>query len=148
MIKTINLGDKNESIKALKNLRERKGVSRYIRIINSNIKELNKIIGKNIFKKDAVFIRSTTLWEIMQPIGGKGEHHYHGLSPEDIYNALSRIQYSKQVTVSSDARYIAITDIEVSQKAFLVVVIKANSYLFKLDMKKVVVIITIYPKDK
>ena len=51
MIKAINLGDKNESIKALKYLKERKGVSRYIRIINSNIKELNKIIGKKLLRK-------------------------------------------------------------------------------------------------
>ena len=148
MIKAINLSNKIESIEALNIFKSRKGNSRYIRIINSNIKELNKVIGRKVFKKDTVFIRSSTLWEIMQPVGGRGEHHYHGLAPEDVYNALSRLQYSKQVTISNDDRFVVITDVEISKKIFLIVVIKANSYLFKLDMKKVVVIITIYPKDK
>ena len=148
MIKTINLGEANESIESLRILKEKKQNSRYIRIINSNIKELNKVIGRKVFKKDALYIHTLTLWEIMQPVGRQGKHHYHGLTPEDVYNALSRLQYSKEVHPSYEDRFIVITDIVVKDDVRLVVIVTPNETLVKEGIDNVVVIITIYPSNR
>lgn len=147
MIKAINLGNKNESITALNSLKTKKGGSRYIRIINSNIKELNKVIGRNVFKKDALYINSLSLWEIMQPVGGKGSHHYHGLTPEQVYDALSRLKYSKEVYTSYEDRYIVITDVAITNEVKLIVIVTPNAVLYKERIDNVAVIITIYPSD-
>ena len=147
MIKAINLGNKNESITALNSLKTKKGGSRYIRIINSNIKELNKVIGRKVFKKDALYINSLSLWEIMQPVGGKGSHHYHGLTPEQVYGALSRLKYSKEIYTSYEDRYIVITDVAITNEVKLIVIVTPNAVLYKERKDNVAVIITIYPSD-
>ena len=41
--------------------------------------DLNEKIGFVIFKNNSLYINSHSLWELMQPIGGKGGHHYHEL---------------------------------------------------------------------
>ena len=148
MIKAINLVEKEETINTLQLIRDGKKVSRYIRIINSHIKELNKIIGRNVFKKDAVYINSLTLWEIMQPVGGQGSHHYHGLAPEEVYNALSRIQYSKNVITTDEDRLIVISDVEIKEGLFLLVIIARDQNLYKERLDNVAVIITIYPSNR
>ena len=148
MVKAINLGNKNESIETLNIFKTKKGNPRYIRIINSNIKELNKVIGRKVFKKDALYINSLSLWEIMQPTGEEGKHHYHGLTPEDVYNALSRLQYSKEVYTSYQDRYVVITDVVVIEEVRLVVIVTPNEFLLKENIDNVVVIITIYPSDR
>ena len=144
--KYINLGNKAEALEFLEDFKNKKYVPFYVRITNSNILVLNTIIGNKVFKKDEVYVRSSTLHDIMQQPGGKGEHNYHGLTPNDVYNALSRIHLSKNVEPTEDNKYIVITDVKVSDEVSLIVIIKAKGYIFKLDRKKVVIIITIYPK--
>ena len=148
MIKAINLGNKNESITALNSLKTKKGGSRYIRIINSNIKELNKVIGRKVFKKDALYINSLSLWEIMQPAGGRGTHNYHGLTPEQVYDALSRLQYAKDVFTSYRDRYIVITDVVFIGDVYLIVIVTPESDVPSQKLKNIITIITIYPSDK
>ena len=144
----LNLANKDVCIALLEEIRDNDYVPFYLRIANSHIKDLNAVIGRNVFRKDAVYVNSQSLWEIMQPVGGEGGHHYHGLSPEQVYNALSRIRYSQNVIVSYDQKYVVITDVDVSDNACLVVVVKPDGYLIKEDQKDVVIVISVYPKDK
>ena len=146
--KYINLGNRVEALEFLEDFKNKKYVPFYVRITNSNIKELNKVIGRNVFKKDALYINSLSLWEIMQPVGGRGKHHYHGLTPEDVYNALSRLQYSKEVYTSCEDRYVVITDVVITRDVKLVVILTPNALLYKERIDNVVVIITIYPSDR
>ena len=144
----LNLANKDVCIALLEEIRDNDYVPFYLRIANSHIKDLNAVIGRNVFRKDAVYVNSQSLWEIMQPVGGEGGHHYHGLSPDQVYNALSRIRYSQNVIVSYDQKYVVITDVDVSDNACLVVVVKPDGYLIKEDQKDVVIVISVYPKDK
>ena len=144
----LNIGDKESCLQTLIQFKENKYVPFYVRITNSNIRELNNVIGRKVFKKDALYINSLSLWEIMQPIGEKGKHHHHGLAPEEVYNALSRIQYSKEVYTSYEDRYIVITDVVVTDEVRLVVIVTPNETLVKENIDNVVVIITIYPSDR
>ena len=69
--KYINLGNKAEALEFLEDFKNNNYVPFYVRITNSNILDLNAIIGNKVFKKDEVYVRSSTLHDIMQPPGGK-----------------------------------------------------------------------------
>ena len=84
----------------------------------------------------------------MQPTGRKGTHNYHGLMPEDVYNALSRIKYSKNVYSSFDDRYVVITDVFVTEEVRLIVIVSSDTTVAAQELNNVVSIITIYPSDK
>ena len=148
MIKNINLGDKKDSIEKLQAFKNEKMNPRFIRIINSRIKDLNKVIGRSVFRKDAVYINSLTLYEIMQPMGGKGKHNYHGLTPVEVYNALSRLKYSKNISISYLDRYVVITDVCVKDNVNLVIIITPQSNIPDENLENIVTIITIYPSDR
>lgn len=144
----LNLANKDVCIALLEEIRDNDYVPFYLRIANSHIKDLNKVIGRNVFRKDAFYINSISLCEIMQPVGGKGSHHYHGLTPDEVYNALSRIQYSKSVIPTDDDRFVVITDVEVKEGLYLLVIIARDQYLYKEGLDNVAVIITIYPSNR
>lgn len=146
MFKTINLGNERFSLEILQRIKEKNNVSFDIRITNSHIKNLNVILGRNVFKKDTLFVSAKTLWEIMQPIGGKGKHHYHGLSPKDIYNTLTSLKYSKRIYFSYDNRYVILT-LAVFEMAKLAIVVQPNCSLKDNATTNVIKIITIYPKS-
>ena len=148
MFKTINLGNEKSSLEALVAMKENKFTDYDVRITNSHINNLNSVLGKKVFRKDALYIGSDTLWEIMQPIGSKGRHNFHGLTPEDVYNALLTMKYSKEVDVSYDNRYLIVTLATVFDDVNLVVIVTPEGSL-KNESKTIVNrIITIYPKNK
>jgi len=148
MNKYINIANKNESLYTLNYFRDNRCSPFFVRISNLHIKDLNKVLGRNVFKKDAVYINSETLWDIMQPIGGKGSHHHHGLTPEDVYNSLSRLRYSKQVKLSYDNRVVAITDVIVNDYLRLFVVVSPNTSAVTENLISIISVVTIYPSDK
>ena len=149
MFKFINLGNEKATVEELTSIKNNQKPANYdIRIHNSHIIELNAVIGRKIFKKDALYIGSETLWEIMQDVGEKGKHHYHGLSPQDIYNALNTIKYSKDVTLSYDNRYVIVTLASVFNGANLVVIVAPGSSLINDYNADIIKIITIYPHNK
>ena len=104
MNQTINIGNKDATLLFLTNLKNSKYQLTDIRLNNTHISDLNAVLGRKVFKNDVVFISSRTLWEVMQPIGGSGKHNYHGLTPENVYEAISTMRHSKNVTLSYDNR--------------------------------------------
>ena len=103
-----------------------------LKIVNTHIRDLNKVLNRNIFKKDALFIHCESLWEIMQPIGKKEKHNYHGLSPEKIYEALSTMRYSKDIIISYDDRYLILTLATVFNDVNIAVIITPKGNTKKL----------------
>ena len=147
MIKKINLGNKKLALKFLSEIKNRGQTHFDIKINNSHILNLNKLIGRNVFKKDTLYIGSETLWEIMQPIGGKGKHNYHGLTEEDVFIALSSIKNPYAVLVSRDNRY-SIISIKLSHfSERLKIIVEVGSELKDRINANVNKIVTIYPKD-
>ena len=80
----LNVGNYESSIEVLKRIKENEYVPFDIRITNTHLVNLNKLVGKTLFRKDSLYISSKTLWEIMQTKIGYGSHNYHALLPEDI----------------------------------------------------------------
>ena len=148
MFKIVNLGNQESAIKVLTEIKENDYVPFDVRITNSHITNLNSVLGKKVFRKDALYVGSDTLWEIMQPVGEKGKHNYHGLTPLDILNALVSMKQSTEIEVSYDNRYLIVTLATVFDDVNLVVIVTPKGYL-KNDSKTIVNrIITIYPKKK
>ena len=143
----INLGNKKTAIMILESFSSKK-VNVDIKITNTHIKELNKILNRNIFKKDSLFINSETLWEIMQPIGNRGKHNFHGLSPEKVYEALSTMRFSKDIIVSYDDRYLILTLATVFKDVNIAVIVTPKGNLKNVHQKEINRIITIYPYSK
>lgn len=101
-----------------------------------------------VFKKDALYINSESLWKIIQPVGGKGRHHYHVLSPENVFETLSTIRFSKDVTVSYDDRYLILTLATIFDEINIAVVVTPKGYSMDSKIKNINRIITIYPYGK
>ena len=148
MLNFINLGKEKSAIKNIEQIKNNKKRFQVIRIINSHITRLNKVIGKKVFKKDALYISAETLWEIMQPLGGKGKHNYHNLSPVDIYNALRTLKDSKDISISYDNRYVIVTLATIFDEANIVVVVSPNDFLNAHPNVEITKVITIYPIKK
>lgn len=148
MERKINLQNKQLTIEFLTKIKNKQYSQIDIKLMNSHIKNLNYLVGKNIFKKDAVYVNSSTLWEIMQPQGKSGKHHYHALTEEDIFNALSNIANPYCVFKSYSDRY-AIVSISFSHfNEKTITIIEINADLIGVKNAKVYKIVTIYPKSK
>ena len=148
MFKIVNVGNQDSAIKVLTEIRDNNYVPFDVRITNSHITDLNSVLGKKVFRKDALYVGSDTLWEIMQPIGNKGKHNYHGLTPQNIFDALSTMKSSKEVDVSYDNRYLIVTLATVFDDINLVIIVTPKGYLKNNPKTVVNRIITIYPNNK
>ena len=149
MDKIINIGNRESAIVVLTDIKNKHYVPFDVRITNSHIIDLNSVIGKKVFKKDALYIGSETLYEIMEPVRQKAKHHHaHGLSPEDIYDALSTMKDSKDISISYDNRFVIVTLATVSDGANLVVIVDPDCPITNGSKTKIIKIITIYPKNK
>ena len=83
----------------------------------------------------------------MQPLGGKGSHNYHGLTPEDIYNALKELHKPKAVIRVEEYRY-AIISVELSSfNEPLMIVIQTGAELRGKINANINKVVTMYPKS-
>ena len=143
----INLGEKESSITTLEQLGNNKYVPFDVQVTNSHIKDLNQLVKRKIFKNNLLYISSQTIYELMQPAGGKGEHNYHGLTAEDIYIALTSIKDPKCVFITKQERYATIS-IELSHFDLpLMLVIETEANLIENKTSSVNKVVTIYPKE-
>ena len=144
----LNIGNPNYSLKVLTRIKENVYAPFDVKITNSHIRNLNKHIGYEAFKKETLYVSSKTLWEIMRPIGGKGKHHYHGLAPQDILSALSEIKNSNDVRISYDGRYVVITLAKTEFGIPIAIILTPHGNIIGDTNTDVARIITIYPFNK
>ena len=84
----------------------------------------------------------------MQPVGGKGGHHYHELTEEDIYVALASIKEPYAVIDEENSKYTIISIIKSHFERPLLVVIEVNAPLIVNKKAKINKIVTIFAKRK
>ena len=145
MKRVINIGNKKQAYIALEQFRNKHYESIDIEFTNVHLTRLNELVGYKLFRKNSLYVRSSTLWEIMQPVGKGGKHHYHGLEPCEIVNALSSLFDTVLIYQSYSNRYAALVLGE--KYPVLMVVIELNAGLENnrgADINKQV---TIYPKE-
>ena len=148
MFKIVNLGNQEMAIKTIAEIKENDYVPFDVEIRNSHITELNKILGRKIFKNCKLYIGSQTLWEIMQPIGKKGVHHHHGLSPYEVYSALASLRFSKDISISYDNRYLIVTLATTLDNVNIAVIVTPKGNIEGNQKKNVNRVITLYPYKK
>ena len=146
MNKIINI-KLNKAIKEIREFRDKLFSQCDIRFTNVHMKKLNKIINVDLFSKNDLYINSTTLFELMQPIGNAGSHNYHELTPEDILNALNSIIDPLAVFSVKYERYAVVPVYNSSFNEPLMVVIETNAPLLNRQNANINKIVTIYPKS-
>ena len=152
MNKTINLANKAMSLYIIGQIKNKDYVPFDLKITNSHITQLNNLVGKKIFKKDSLYIDSHSLWEIMQPIGHEGTHHFHDLSAEDVYIALCSIKDPYSVLDASNMNNTktrcSIITVQLSHlKEPFMIVVEVDADLRGIIDAKINKVVTIYPKS-
>ena len=143
----INVGNRELASTIIAQIKENNYVPFDIRITNSHIMELNNLIGKKLFKKSTLYINSHTLWEIMQEVGDKGKHNYHGLTVEDIYDAIYSIRTPDFVYIAKSSRYAVVSSKLSHFNIPLVLIIEIGAGTTTDINANINKIVTIYPKD-
>lgn len=144
--KIINIKNK-KSISEIQKFKEKKYSLVDIKFENVHLRDINKLISFDLFDKNDLYINSTTLWELMQPVGKAGSHNYHNLSAEDIYNALIKLSDPYCVFRVKYGRYAIVPVCISSFSEPLMVVIGVGSELINNQNANINKIVTIYPKS-
>ena len=145
MIKNINIQNKKEALLKLITLKE-KEYQTEVRFNNVHLKNINKLLGFNLFSKNDLFVDAGTLFELMQPIGGKGKHNYHGLTPGDILESLKNIDNPYCVLENETNRVAIVSSIISHFGDPLMVVIELNAGLTSDAAAKINKMVTMFPR--
>ena len=100
-----------------------------VRFENVHLKKLNTLVKKEMFSKNDLFVGGKTLFDLMQPEKGKGQHNYHGLNPEDILEALKHIKTPYSIFESDDGRISIVSSIMSHFGHPLAVIVELNGNL-------------------
>ena len=146
MNRVINVGNKKQARKELEQFKSKHYDAIDLRLENVHLLSLNELVGHQLFRKSSLFVRSSTLWEIMQPVGKVGKHHYHGLDAEEIIEVLSSLYKSVLIYKSYSNRYAVFVSGK-KKKRVLVVVIELNAGLENDRNADINKLVTIYPKE-
>ena len=146
MNKRINIGDKEKAINDICQFSQKSYQAVDIEFFNVHLKELNETCGKKIFDKNNLYVRSSTLWELMQPEGSKKTHNFHGLSAENIYEAIKGCLDPFSIFASHDSRIVVITLVENVREEKLQLIIELHASLENDRSANINKLVSIYPK--
>lgn len=148
MVKNINIALKEKSLKAFEMIKNNAlNGANEIRITNVHLKQINKTSIYKPFKKNDLFVDSSTLYDAMQPVGGTGRHHYHGLKIEEIYDAILSFKKAKGLLPSYGNRYVILTTVIASCGYKIIAIIDTCAPLMNDRNANINKLITLYPKE-
>ncbi len=145
--KIINLGNQFSAKETIKDFKNNKYAPFDVEITNSHVSNLNKLVGRKIVRSNKLFINSYTLWEIMQNDSKQENHHHHGLTESDVFEAMYAIRNPKLLYVAKSKRYAIITTKPSHFGIPLLIVLEFGVGTKEHINAKANKIITIYPKD-
>lgn len=145
--KSINIKNHSQSLKDIGTFSNKNYGSLNVKIENLHLKKINELIRKNVFKQNDAYISAETLWELMQPIGKKAHHHFHGLTSENILATLNSLSEPYCVLQTGINRFSILSTFEENRKR-LITIIEIDATLAGFPFAKINKIITIYPKDR
>ena len=146
---TINIFKTDTAIQIIQKYSQNEIIGKRILIKNLHLKKLNKMYGRNIFKKNDASINSETLWASTQPFGiinKKISHNTHNLKPKEIVKSLQTISKPLNIIPSYYGRFIIITMSNNSLFDIAVVIDPKSENLISKEIENK--IITIFPKFK
>ena len=146
MKRVINIGNKKQAIEQLTKFKNKRYESIEIEFINVHLLKINDLVGFKLFDKNSLYVHSSTLWDVMQPVGKTYKHHSHGLKPEQIVNALSLLVDPFLIYSSYSNRYAIVTSGDVIHP-YIMFVIELNAGLSNNRDANINKLVTVYPKD-
>lgn len=146
MKRVINVGNKKQTYEDLARFKNKHYESIEIEFTNIHLLEVNKSINSKLFTKNALYVHSSILWDIMQPIGSTFKHHSHGLDPKLIIDTLSLLSKTFFVYESYSNRYTFLVD-STSEYESIAIVIELNAGLKNDRNANINKLVTIFPKD-
>ena len=148
MIKYANIQKRRETLSLLYLVKTKQYPNLVVRFKNTNLCLINELVGKTIFYKNDIFVDAITLYEIMQPVGGKGKkHNYHGLNPETILDGLRNINVPLCILNDGKSKYSIIIPTKDENGNQLLVVIETACQINGGD-SNVNKLVTVFPKEK
>ena len=144
----INIKNKREAIKQLNRYKCKHILQESIRFSNTSLKKLNNLVGYGIFMKNDLFADSDTLFDLMQPLGGRGIHNYHDLSPALIIDILNSIIEPYCIFKEGVSRYAIVTTKSNINNETIMVVIAVKSATARDMFASVNKLVTMFPKKK
>ena len=147
MQKTINIRNQEKAEAEIGKFKNRKYDSISLKLSNVHLLRINDIIRQNIFSKNDLYVNSETLWEIMQPIGGIGSHHHHGLTPKEIVDVLNSLTNPYCVYKSENNRYAIVSVILSESGKPLMVIIEVGASLVENPKANINKFVTMYPRS-
>ena len=148
MHKVINIKVQEHAIEALEYYKNKKVKTIDIRLSNTELKGINKLIGMDMFSKNDLFVNSDTLWSIMQPVGEKDSHNHHGLTPKELVDTFNNFTNPYCVFVAELGRLGVISTIISESGHPLMVVIEIGAGLISNSDANINKMLTMYPKDE
>ena len=82
----------------------------------------------------------------MQPLGAKGKHNFHGLSPEEIYDSLRDLQNTRCIASVRESRFVIVTNIIASCGDPIIAIVETGSPLTLNRNANINKVVTLYPK--
>lgn len=146
MKRVINIGNKKQACEQLKQFKNKHYESVEIEFTNVHLLKLNELVGFKLFTKNSLYVHSSTLWDVMQPVGNVYKHHSHGLEPQLIIDVLSSLKESILIFESYFDRY-AVLVFGNETYPIIMLVIELNAGLTNNRNAKVNKLVTIYPKS-
>ena len=146
MNRIINILNKKEAVESLTDYKNKKYVLADVRFENVHLREINKLLEHDIFSKNDLYINTISLWELMQPLGEKGGHNYHDLSPEDIVDALSSITEPYCILKTEISQYAILSTTLSHFGEPLMVIIEVGAGLDKSINANINKLVTMFPK--
>ena len=147
MQKTINIKKCDEAIETLKQFKEKRYEAINVRLSNTNLKKINPLVKSNLFYKNDLFVSSDTLWEIMQPVGGYGSHHHHGLTPKEIVDVLNSLTTPYCIYKTENNRYAIVSLIIGESGEPLMIIIEVGASLVEDPNANINKFVTMYPRS-
>ena len=145
MIKIINIKS-DDALEQLTQFKNRKYVMCDVRLENVHLIKINELIRRTIFYKNDLFANSDTLWSLMQDDKESDSHNHHGLTPEDILEALNNIQDPYCVFISKYERIAIVLSCLSHYGEPLMAIIEVGTGLIEDDDANINKLITMYPK--
>lgn len=144
-MKIINIKNKKEALETLERFKQREQKGIEIKITNVHLCLINDLMKEKIFSKNDLYVNGETLYDLMQPIGGRGKHNHHGLSKSTILSVLNNA-YRPIGIYTTNKRYVIATVIINSTNEHLVLVVEKGAQLRNDRDANINKLITIYPR--
>ena len=145
MIKIINIKS-DDALEQLNQFKNKKYVMCDIRFENVHLIKINELIRYTIFYKNDLFANSDTLWSLMQEDDKKDSHNHHGLTPEDILDALNNIQDPYCIFKTKYERIAIVLSCLSHYGEPLMAIIEVGTGLIEDDDANINKLVTMYPK--